>query len=69
MEETMDLLDLIVFLPIETRDRIPVPYSEDLKFRNRVDEKMVEIFSEDPLVLEVVGDLPVRVEKVMQAIK
>lgn len=69
MEEAIDLLDLIVFLPIESRDRISVPHSEDLKFRWRVNEKMEEILFEGSWVLEVMGELPERVEKVMKAIK
>lgn len=76
MEDTLPLLDLIVFLPIESPDRISVPSSENEKFRERVNEKMEEIILDDSMgvlrrtkVLEVVGELPERVEAVMKAIK
>ncbi|MGE3715178.1 MAG: AAA family ATPase [Simkaniaceae bacterium] len=64
-------LDLIIFVPIEHRDRIPVPFSEDLKLRMLVDEKLQELLFYDSLgildsieVLEVTGSLESRVKMV-----
>ena len=69
MEEAIKLLDLIVFVPIEKR--IPVPASEDLKLRSKVDEKLQEMLLDDSLgildkieVLEVAGNLEQRVKLV-----
>lgn len=71
MEDAIQLLDLIVLVPIENRDRIPVPMSEDLKLRRDVDEKLKEILLEDSWgilekieVLEVTGSLEKRVKMV-----
>lgn len=63
-------LDLIVFLPIEERDRIVLPFSQDAEYRQRVDEKLKEIMLENPFdfevdVLEVTGSLKTRVERVL----
>ena len=67
--------DLVIFLPIEGRDRIPVPPSEDLRLRQRVDEELEELILDDSMgvlnttqVLEVGGDLEKRVEKVLLAL-
>jgi len=64
-------LDLIVFLPVESRDRIVLPASEDRAWRLNVDEKLREILFEDPFdleaeVIEVEGDLQARVRQVMK---
>ena len=66
MEAALQLLDLIVFVPVESR--IPVPASEDLKLRRNVDKKLQEILLEDSLgildgmeIIEVVGKLEKRV--------
>ena len=74
MEEALECLDLIVFIPIE--DRIPVPASEDLKLRMKVDEKLQEILLEDSLglldkieVMEVMGSLEERVKTVKSRCK
>jgi predicted ATPase len=66
----VEKLDLIVFLPVERRDRIPLPPSEDAEFRMLVDEKLCEILLEssfgfDVDVLEVTGPLDERVRQVM----
>ncbi|MBS3904746.1 MAG: AAA family ATPase [Simkania sp.] len=69
MQEAIRLLDFIIFVPIE--NRIPVPASEDLKLRMKVDEKLQEILLEDSLgildeieVLEVTGSLEKRAKMV-----
>ena len=64
----IDNLDLIVFLPVEARDRIVLPPSADAGFRLEVDEKLKEILLDDSLdlgmeVLEVTGSLLERVAK------
>lgn len=70
MEEAIQHLDLIVFVPIE--NRIPVPASEDLKLRMNVNENLQEMLLEDSLgildkieVLEVTGSLEKRVKMIM----
>ena len=72
VQAAMKTLDLVVFLPVEERDRIPVPSSEDAELRMRVDEKLKEILLDNPFnfdvdVLEVTGALPKRVQRVMAA--
>ena len=73
MEDAVQRLDLIVFVPIEKR--IPVPVSEDLKLRLSVHEKLQEMILEDSLgildkieVMEVIGSLEKRVEMVKSKI-
>ncbi|HEY5235741.1 MAG TPA: AAA family ATPase [Rhabdochlamydiaceae bacterium] len=73
MDDAVQHLDLIVFVPIEKR--IPVPDSEDLKLRLSVHEKLQEMILEDSLgilgkieVLEVSGTLGKRVEMVKSKI-
>ncbi len=63
-------LDLIVFLPIENPDRIILPLSEDVDYRERVDEELQEIIMENRFgftadVLEVTGSLQTRVKRVL----
>lgn len=68
-------VDLVIFLSIEGRDRIPVPPSEDLRLRRRVDEELQELLLYDSMgvlettqVLEVGGSLEKRVEMVLAQI-
>ena len=67
-------LDLIVFAPIETRDRIAFsPSDDDEETRAAVDEKLREILVDDSLdlaveVLEVEGGTETRVSAVMERI-
>lgn len=70
VREAVETLDLIVFLPVEDRDRIALPSSEDAELRALVDEKLKEIFQENPFgfdvdVLEVTGTPRERVQRVM----
>lgn len=70
VQAAIDTLDLIVFLPVEERDRIALPSSEDAGLRLEVDQKFKEIFLEDALdlemeVVEVAGALPERVRQVL----
>lgn len=68
-------LDLVLFVPIEARDRIPFARSDDDDdSRGRVDEKLKEILLEDSLdlgieVLEVAGDLARRVRAALHGIR
>ncbi len=67
-------LDLIVFLPIETPDRIVLPLSEDIDYREHVDETLQEIimgnrFSFTVNVQAVTGSLQKRVEQVLAHIR
>jgi thymidylate kinase len=66
----MEKLDLIIFLPVEERDRIALPSSEDAELRMQVDEQLKEIFLEnsfdfDADVLEVTGSPHERVRRVL----
>jgi hypothetical protein len=70
VQAAVETLDLIVFLPVGGRDRIPLPPTEDAEFRMLVDEKLREILPEssfgfDVDVLEVTGPLDERVRQVM----
>jgi hypothetical protein len=70
VQAAMEALDLIVFLPVEERDRIVLSSSEDAELRMLVDEKLKEIFLENPFgfevdVLEVTGAPHERIQRVM----
>ena len=70
IEAALETLDLIVFVPVEPRDRIFVPRTENLDFRLDVDEKLKEIFLENTLdldveILEVSGDRVRRRDQVL----
>lgn len=69
-QAAVETLDLIVFLPVEARDRIALPASEDAELRARVDDKLREILLDNSFdfevdVLEVTGALHERVQQVM----
>lgn len=70
----MHSLDLVVFVPIEERDRIPLPAHEDPVHRLAVHEKLRELLIENTLgleteVLSVQGDLGARVRQVMARVR
>jgi predicted ATPase len=74
VQAAIDTLDLIVFLPVEERDRIALPPSEDAGFRLDVDQKLKEILLDDSLdlemdVLEVTGALRERVQQVIACLQ
>lgn len=74
VQAAIERLDLIVFLPVEARDRIAVPPSEDAGFRLDVDQKLKEILLDDSLdldmnVLEVTGPLHERVKQVVSHLR
>lgn len=71
--EAMETLDLVVFVPIEERDRIALPSHEDREYRLEVHEKLQRILVDDAFgfgtdVLAVQGDVPARVDQVMARI-
>ncbi len=73
IRKAMATLDLIVFLPVEERDRIALPSSEDAELRTLVDEKLREILLENPFgfdvdVLEVTGAPRERAQRVLMAL-
>jgi predicted ATPase len=53
VQSALKTLDLIVFVPIEGRDRIALPRSQDPRFRIQVDEELNEILLENSLNLDV----------------
>lgn len=66
MENAIQLLDIIVYLPIELR--IPIPESEDLELREDVDENLQDLLLNDSLgilkdteVIEVMGSIEKRI--------
>lgn len=69
-------VDVIVFLPIETPDRIELPSTEDAEFRQAVDDRLRELVLDDSLgwlsdtdVAEVTGSLAERVRTVINLIE
>lgn len=77
VRQTLDTLDLIVFLPIEDDDRI-APLDEDDEdsdeLRGEVDGRLWELFLDDPYGLgpnyiEVEGDVEARAQAVLRAIQ
>lgn len=71
--DAMEMLDLVVFVPIEESDRIPLPPHEDLAHRRAVDEELHEILLDDRLglgseVLVVEGSVSERTAQVMARI-
>jgi predicted ATPase len=66
----VETLDLIVFVPIEGRDRIALPRAQDPHFRIQVDEGLSEILLENSLgfdveVLQVTGAPRERLRQVL----
>lgn len=69
----MRKLDLVVFLPIEGRDRIALPSSEDAALRRQVDAELQEILLENSFgfdvdVIEVTGTRGERVRQVFEVL-
>jgi hypothetical protein len=75
VRDAVETLDLVVFVPIETRDRIAFPPSDDEgATRAAVDEKLRELLLDDPWelgvdVLEVEGDPESRARAVLRKIR
>jgi predicted ATPase len=75
VQEAVETLDLIVFVPIEARDRIAsVSSDHDPKLRRKVDERLREILLDNALgldaeVIEVEGSVSQRVQMVLKRIQ
>jgi predicted ATPase len=70
---SMQTLDLVVFVPIETPDRIAVAEEEDLRLRRGVDRALQELLLDDELdagidVLVVTGSPEARANTVLQRV-
>lgn len=70
IRDAMARLDLVVFTPVETPDRIDVPASEGRALRHDVDEALRDLLLEDRIgfggaVIEVTGSPRERVNRVM----
>lgn len=68
--DAMNTLDLVVFVPVEARDRIALPSHEDREQRMAVHEKLEAFLIDDEHgcdleVLRVEGDVRSRVDQVM----
>jgi predicted ATPase len=73
LRAAMAMLDLVVWLSIETPDRIALPSHEDRRLRRRVDGRLQTLLLDDPYgfgteILEVAGTLDHRVAQVMRAL-
>ncbi|WP_224363064.1 AAA family ATPase [Hyalangium versicolor] len=71
VRSSVQTLDLVVFVPIEDRDRIRIPAHEDPELRARVDEKLAWMLLDDPFelgveVLSVHGPMTARVTQVLE---
>jgi len=78
VREALESLDLVVFVPVEERDRITFSAADDVgDMRRAVDEKLREILFEDPYelgldgseVLEVRGDPERRAQTVLRRLR
>jgi predicted ATPase len=74
VRDAMEMLDLIVFVPIERPDRIVLPAHDNRVYRMAVHEKLEELLLENPLapevdVLTVEGDMRRRVQMVMSRVE
>jgi hypothetical protein len=71
---SIQTLDLVVFVPIETPDRIAVAEEEDLRLRRRVDRVLQQLLLDDELeadteVLIVTGSPEARADTVLQRLR
>lgn len=74
LRTSMESLDLVVVLSIETPDRIAIPAHEDRRLRRRVDEILRTLLLDDPHgfgtpAVEVSGTVDDRIRQVMAAIR
>jgi predicted ATPase len=72
--ESMQQLDLVVFVPIEQPDRIALPAHEDPRYRMRVHKQLEHLLLDDAYdfgteVLVVEGNLQTRCARVLARIK
>jgi len=75
IRDALETLDLVVYVPIEERDRVAASMSDDdAEMRTAVDEKLRELLVDDPYslgmsVVEVSGNLQSRVRAVQQQLR
>jgi hypothetical protein len=74
VRSAIETLDLIVFVPIEGRDRIALPRTQDARLRAQVDEKLSELILENSLnfdveVLQVTGAVHERLRQVLKHLR
>jgi len=78
VKNAIELLDLIVFLPLNDMDSNVMPDSEDEELRNAVDDRLVALLFDDdlnlfasrrPVVLEVRGSTEQRLLKIEAALE
>lgn len=73
VREAVETIDLIVFVPIEKPDRIPVPAHEDLRLRARVHKQLERLILDDKYdlgldALVVEGDVRKRLDLVLERV-
>jgi thymidylate kinase len=71
VRDAVGSLDLVIFVPVEGRDRIPGTVSDEEESRRAVHEKLQEILVDDPFAfrmefVEVEGTLQKRVQTVLE---
>jgi hypothetical protein len=74
VQEAMEVLDLIVFVPIEARDRIKQGSDDYPALRRKVDARLRDMlvdgaFGSDVAVLEVAGSVAERVKLVLERVR
>jgi predicted ATPase len=74
VEEAIQRLDLVVFVPIEIPDRLALAASEDAGLRRRVDAELHEFVLDDRwglgfTTVEVTGPLRERVQRVLEIVR
>lgn len=74
VRDAMQSLDLVVFVPIEQPDRIPLPAHEDARLRRRVHDELEQLLLDDAYelgaeVLLVNGELRARCEQVLARVR
>jgi hypothetical protein len=72
--EAMQLLDVVVFVPIERPDRIVLPLGEDARYRLRVHKQLEHLLLDDAYdfgveVLVVEGNVETRCASVLKRIR
>ncbi|MEP7274187.1 MAG: hypothetical protein ABI882_22020, partial [Acidobacteriota bacterium] len=78
VRSAIQLLDLIVFLPLNDKDGIETPDSEDPELRRAVNSRLLDIFNDDdlkqsianrPVVVEAIGSTAQRLRIVERALE
>jgi hypothetical protein len=74
VHEAMQLLDVVVFVPIERPDRIVLPAGEDARYRLRVHRKLEDLLLDDAYdfgteILVVEGSVEARCASVLKRVR